>query len=228
MHIRQTQRDPITTDDLKELDEVLTSVVGAILQKPNRVAGTIVGVAASKLVAAGIVAGTFGAIGAFGVASTGTAIAALSGAAATTATLYWIGASVGLGVAAGGFMLTGGALAVGVPAAIYTRRKLFGRPRTEEKLNDHEQALLYAALRLATALRITSLKDTKPTITEMRLVSDLGIQPLASNLATTFLDTKSETKDCVSHQSSLALLPRQRLRKAFVKLDLLSQKWSNQ
>ena len=76
--------DRATVHDLQELDDILTSIVGAILQERNRTAGTIIGIAASKLVAAGVVAGAFGAIGTFGVASTGTAIATLSGAAAST------------------------------------------------------------------------------------------------------------------------------------------------
>src|SRR6056297_623178 len=105
-------------NDLEALEVTLTSIVAAILQKPNRVAGTVVGVAASKLAAAGIYAGAVGAIGAFGAASTGTAIATLSGAAATTATLYWVGSMVGLGVAAGSLIVAGGALAAGVPVAI--------------------------------------------------------------------------------------------------------------
>ncbi len=121
-------------DDLRCLDEALKAVVGAILQQSNRTAGTIIGVAAFKLVAAGVMAGTFAAIGTFGVAGTGTAIATLSGAAAATATLYWIGSSIGLGVAAGSLMLTGGAIAIGIPAALATRRHILGRHRTEEYL----------------------------------------------------------------------------------------------
>ena len=98
--------------DLCAIDAALTEVVGALLQDSSRVAGTIIGVAASKLVAAGVMAGTFGAIGLFGAASTGTAIATLSGAAAATATLYWIGSSVGMGVSGGSLILTGGSTLV--------------------------------------------------------------------------------------------------------------------
>lgn len=65
-------------------------------------------------------AGIYGAVGAFGTASTGTAIASLSGAAATNATLAWLGggslAAGGLGVAGGtwvlGGVVTGPALAI--------------------------------------------------------------------------------------------------------------------
>ena len=61
--IRKLRADPAPLsvgDDLRDLDEALTAVVGAILQESNRTAGTIIGVAASKLVAAGVMAGVFG------------------------------------------------------------------------------------------------------------------------------------------------------------------------
>ena len=211
--------------DQIEVEETLTSVVGAILQEPNRVANTIVGVAASKLVAAGVMAGTFSAIGVFGLASTGTAIGTLSGAAALTANLYWIGSTFGLGVAAGGVILAGGAIAVGVPAAIIARRKLFGRPRTEDKLTDRERANLYAALRLATALRVTRFGGRAPTLTEMRIFAKDGLSPLIDDLRKTFIETEPEPDECASPGSSLALWPRQRLRYAVAKLDRLSRKW---
>jgi hypothetical protein len=124
----------------------LKAIVGAMLQESSRTASTIIGVAASKLIAAGVMAGAFGTIGAFGVASTGTAIASLSGAAATTATLYWIGSTIGMGVAAGGLMLTGGAIVAGIPAVIVVRRRVLGRRWTEKGLSNPEQAALYAAL----------------------------------------------------------------------------------
>jgi len=69
-------------------------------------------------------AATFGLVSTFGAASTGTAIASLSGAAATNATLAWIGggslAAGGGGVAAGATILSGGAalIAIGVGAGI--------------------------------------------------------------------------------------------------------------
>lgn len=64
-------------------------------------------------------AGAWALVGAVGTASTGTSIAALSGAAATNATLAWFG---GGAVAAGGGGMAGGALVLGgivaVPAVI--------------------------------------------------------------------------------------------------------------
>lgn len=206
-----------TQRELKELNAALTAVIGAILQKPSRVAGKIVGVGAAKLAAAGVLAGTFSAIGAFGVASTGTAIATLSGAAATTATLYWIGSTVGLGVAAGGAMLTGGAVAVAIPSAIYAKKKLFGRPRTELALAPREQALLYAALRLATASRASDLAGTLPSAEEKRLVAERGIAPLVASLRSTYFNVEQDSQQCAPPPRLVALVaaatPSKRRRK---------------
>jgi len=54
--------------------------------------------------------GAWGGVGALATASTGTAIASLSGAAATNATLAWLG---GGSLAAGGFGMTGGMVVLG-------------------------------------------------------------------------------------------------------------------
>lgn len=84
----------------------------------NMVIGTTASVAG-----AGTAAGVLTLVGAYGTASTGTAISALSGAAATNASLAWLGggsvAAGGGGVAAGTAVLTGGVIIVviGVAAA---------------------------------------------------------------------------------------------------------------
>lgn len=74
-----------------------------------------------SLTAGGIAAGgTFMAVSAFGVASTGTAIGSLSGVALTNATLAWLG---GGSIAAGGFGVAGGMVALGgivlAPVAVF-------------------------------------------------------------------------------------------------------------
>lgn len=214
--------------DLEALDEALTAVVGGILQESDRTAATIIGVATSKLVAAAVMAGTFGGIAAFGAASTGTAIATLSGAAATTATLYWIGSSVGMGVAAGSLMLTGGAIAAGIPAAIFVRRRVFGRRRTEKDLSNREQAALYAALRLAAPVRAMRAKAVPLVPVEMRLFARQGLMPLASVLNELYpVDIQADGDDaCVTPSRSLAYWPRRRLRRALRRLERIARKWA--
>jgi len=83
-------------------------------------AGAGQGLAMAALGAGGI----YGAIGALGTASTGTAIASLSGAAATNATLAWLGggslAAGGLGMAGGSVVLAGVLVGPALAIAGYT------------------------------------------------------------------------------------------------------------
>lgn len=210
--------------DLRVIDVALTGVVGALLQDSSRAAGTIVGVAASKLVASGVMAGTFGAIGIFGAASTGTAIATLSGAAATNATLYWIGSSIGMGVAGGSLILTGGGLALGIPAAILVRRRVFGRRRKPEQLSEQEQAALYATLRLAAPVRVAQARAMALSPFERRLYAQEGLAPLLAALGELSQDRKETA--CAEPQGSLAYWPRRRLRRSAARLAKIKKRWS--
>ncbi|MFW5678602.1 MAG: hypothetical protein ACOCXK_03010, partial [Rhodosalinus sp.] len=159
-------------------------------------------------------------IAAVGVASTGTAIASLSGAAATTATLYWIGSSIGMGVAAGGVMLTGGAIIAGIPAAVFVRRRVLGRRRIETDLSPREQAALYAALRLAAPVRAMRAAEIPISAVEMRLFARQGLVPLVSSLEQIYEADTVNTGDntCGLRQGSLAFWPRRRLRRALARL----------
>lgn len=89
----------IDVDDLKEM-EAMTQ------QSLELESGLLQGTITGALVGFGV----YGTIPLVATASTGTAIASLSGAAATNATLAWLG---GGSLAAGGFGMTGGMLALG-------------------------------------------------------------------------------------------------------------------
>lgn len=81
------------------------------LQKNSLTALEIGGSMATGLAGGGVAAlGAYGAVSVLGVASTGTAISALSGAAATNATLAWLG---GGSLAAGGMGVAGGMAVLG-------------------------------------------------------------------------------------------------------------------
>lgn len=71
---------------------------------------------AAKLGALGVAGGLSGLL-TFGTASTGTAIGALSGAAATTAKFFWVGSLVGGGVATGAGLIGAASLLGGYFAA---------------------------------------------------------------------------------------------------------------
>ncbi|WP_273382182.1 hypothetical protein [Actinobacillus porcinus] len=78
--------------DMKKLGSALESIAG----------GSLAGLAAAG--------GTYLGVGTFAAASTGTAISGLSGAAATNATLAWLG---GGSIASGGFGIAGGTAVLG-------------------------------------------------------------------------------------------------------------------
>lgn len=88
--------DKKTFSDLKEIQGVATSMVSGV------VSGTMAGALTAF--------GAYSAAGAFATASTGTAIASLSGAAATNATLAFFG---GGAVSAGGLGMAGGSAVLG-------------------------------------------------------------------------------------------------------------------
>ena len=137
-----TPLSPASEKELLEIDEVLDSIASAIPQESNRVASTMVAVATFKLAAARVLAGTFSAIGAFGTTLIGIAIASLSGAAAISASAFWIGSAFGPGAIAGAYLMTGEAIAVGMPAAFFARRKLISPARSSDKLTNRERATL--------------------------------------------------------------------------------------
>ena len=77
-------------------------------------------------------------IATFGHAGTGAAIAGLSGAAATSATMAWVGSLVGGGVVAGA-TLTGG---LGIVIGLAAYKALASKPRPFDSLSDFEQRIV--------------------------------------------------------------------------------------
>ena len=123
---------------LIEAVEILEDAAAAILQLNGNLKGSIIDAVLAKGVGVAGTSGITGLIGALGSASTGTAIGSLSGAAATTAKLYWIGSLVGGGVATGGFLLGAAAVVGGFAAARYWR----GKKRSERDLDEYEIRIL--------------------------------------------------------------------------------------
>lgn len=105
-------RDSVGMEELKDFTPHGDAL--GQLQKTSLTALEIGGSLVTGLAGGGVAAlGAYGAVSVLGAASTGTAISALSGAAATNATLAWLGggslATGGLGVA-GGTAVLGGAV----------------------------------------------------------------------------------------------------------------------
>lgn len=118
----------LTAEDLKQLQHDLKELDALEL---TRGAGT--GLAAGALAAFG----AYGSVGMFAAASTGTAISSLAGAAATNATLAWLG---GGSLAAGGFGMAGGAVVLGsiVAAPAILVAGVFMESKASEALTEAE------------------------------------------------------------------------------------------
>ncbi|WP_155947297.1 hypothetical protein [Pseudorhodobacter ferrugineus] len=129
-------------------------------------------------------------INTLGTASTGAALAGLSGAAKTTATLYWVGGLVGGGVAAGTAVLGVGAVGAGIYGSIKIRRAILGHARRTEGLSEEEQAILKAADALIAAIQNTLNSDAEVTGREMALMSRIGITPLLARIDLAFTENR--------------------------------------
>lgn len=172
------RRDPA----LEHVSSTLTGMVGSILQVSDRKARIAFG-AGAKVAASATTAGTVTTlVGSFGAASTGTAIATLTGAAKTSATLYWIGGLVGGGVATGGALLVVGTAGASIYAAHRMQRAVFGGSRSERALSEVEHRVLASIAALKSAVDAALAEDREITAEERRLFARIGLAPLVSEV----------------------------------------------
>lgn len=169
-------------NSLQHLEVTLNAIVAAIRQDSEKRTRIFVNAVISKTTGIAAVTGIATLISAFGVASTGTAIGALSGAAATTAQLYWVGSIIGLGTAAGGVMLAGTGIGIGVGGGLVAKHLLFGKLRSEADLQDHEKAILVACITLIQAIRKQIERGAPPASGEMRLIAEHALIPLVNQI----------------------------------------------
>lgn len=101
-------------DSKKKLNYVVACILQSSVKDTNEFTNKVGRALASKIVGASSAGGLVGLVATFGTAGTGTAIGTLSGAAATNATMAWIGGVVGGGIAAGTVLTGGLALLVGI------------------------------------------------------------------------------------------------------------------
>lgn len=202
------------SSSLEHLEDTLTQIVAAIRQTSDRRSRIFVNAVIGKLSGAMAVGGICGLVATFGAASTGTAIASLSGAAATTAQLYWIGSLVGMGVAGGGLMLAAGGVGVGVAAGVWGKRKLFGKARSEDELQEHDKAILVACITLINATKQQRELAQSPTSSEMRLIAEQALIPLANQINQHWDDASLKENgkfECEPFTQKLAYLQRRKL-----------------
>ena len=104
----------------------------------EKIAGEFSKTVLSKVAGIGFAGGLFSMVSTFGTAGTGTAIASLSGAAASNATLAWVGSLLGGGMTTGA-ALTGG---LSIIAGVITYKMLGSEARDINSLSKPEQQIL--------------------------------------------------------------------------------------
>jgi len=152
----------------------LTHVLAAIMQVKPSAADRIVNASVAKLGAVGATAGVYGLASLVGTAGTGTAIGTLSGAAANSATLAWIGGSV----------FTGTIVLVGIAGLTgWGAMRLWkGKPREYSDLAEIEQNIVNACVNLAKAFKEEASSHNIPSKAVMETVVGQGLKPLLKTL----------------------------------------------
>lgn len=135
----------ITKAELAYISACIMQIAPGESEKLARQFGTAV---TAKLAGVAATGTLLALVGTFGSASTGTSIATLSGAAATNATLAWVGGLAGGGMAAGA-MITGG-LSIVIGLAAY--KMLGSERRAFDALSISEQSIVQACWLLMAAI----------------------------------------------------------------------------
>lgn len=129
----------------KELNYIAACILQISPEESSRIGMQFGKAVTAKIAGAASTTALLGIVATFGHAGTGVAISGLSGAAATSATMAWVGGLVGGGVAAGA-ALTGG-LALGVGVIAY--KMLSSEQRDFELLSPLEQRIVQSCWMLA-------------------------------------------------------------------------------
>lgn len=180
----------------------LNYIVSCILQTDRDTAADFTSRAATavaaKMAGAGIATGLLGLVSTFGTASTGTAIASLSGAAQSTATLYAVGSWVGGGVAWGA-AITGG---VGIVVGVVVYQLLKSRPREPDSFQPIDTAILNTAIALIAQIDAELTKEKPPSDSEMAEFYCLVLAPFNQALRQALEDISSrlDTKNSFALQ----------------------------
>lgn len=201
-------------NSLPHLEDTLNAVVAAIRQDSEKRTRIFVNTVISKTTGVAAVTGIATLISAFGAASTGAAIGGLTGAAATTAQLYWVGSLIGLGTAAGGVMLAGTGIGIGVGGGLIAKRWLFGKSRPEDDLQEHEKAILVACITLIRAIRQQIESGVPTSSAEMRLIAEHALIPLANQINQYWSQASLEEEGisgCLPFTKTLAFLHQRKL-----------------
>ena len=176
----KTYKTPDSIEDQLILTRAeLAKITSCILQMSNKETenwlgsfGKIVSAKTTGIITSGALLGL---VSTFGTAGTGTAIASLSGAASTSATLAWVGGLVGGGMAAGAVLTAG----IGVLAGIAAFKFLGSEVRQYDDLSDKDKALVETVGMLVAAIDdALSVQPVKYTRSEADILIDETLMPL--------------------------------------------------
>jgi hypothetical protein len=199
-----------TRKKLQSIEYELNGIIAAITQvsgRQARRARRVTQIAAGKIAGAASIGGMLMFISAFGTASTGTAIASLGGAAATSAQMYWIGSIFGMGALAGAVILPVAGFVLGLIAMFFVSHAMFGRPRRPEKMQDFEVRALFACMRMIEP--VAWHKDEsgpRPSRDELKVFAHEGLLPLVELIGRHLETSENEIgrgRECDSFQKTL-------------------------
>ena len=178
--LHRSDKDPFLAD-VRSTISSLDGIVAAITQTNSKIQSRLTSAFATKLGALGVSGSAMGLLS-LGTASTGTAIGALSGAAATTAKLFWVGSLVGGGVAAGAAVLGGLSIVGGYFIARKVRQYLVGAARDEDELAEEEKRIVNICRKTSIALQHELNVRKEIPHTEWQQILETFINPVLGSI----------------------------------------------
>ena len=159
----------------KDLNYIVACILQTDVKEANNFTYKVGKTLAAKLVGSSASGGLIGLVSTFGTAGTGTAIGTLSGAAATNATMAWIGGIVGGGMVSGTVLTSGLVIAVGVGAYKFMSSKA----REYSELTKEEREIVDKCILLIRYSDELIEKLYFPTQSEMNNLLNESINPLS-------------------------------------------------
>jgi hypothetical protein len=204
----------------EELNFLVSCILQIDIEGATAYASHAATLVTAKMAGAGVSAGLVGLVSTFGTASTGAAIAGLSGAAEATATMYWIGSWVGGGVAWGSAIVAGIPFVIALVALPFLKSK----PRKEDSFAPIDAALVNTSLALIAQIDAELAKNAEPSTAEMVQFYRSVITPFYEVLQTNLDDIASRLDSSNAFALQVQADPRfkRKVVDQFAALDRLS------
>lgn len=221
-------------DQATAVDDVrraLLGIIAAILQTPDLQNDKLLLVpklAVGKATAALTTSAVYGLVSTFGTAGTGAAISGLSGAAAHSATMAWLGNALGAGLG-----MVGGAIvlpALGFLASFFVVKSLFPKKKDSarrlEQLNPYETEIVFCALTLLQPLSELNPEGSREIDPEyFRIFVQEGVKPLYETIELALPANGSARTVAPTHQSGDVEKFRNQLRSCCQILNAVVQEF---